>query len=70
MQAKTGAPSAATPAALVVVGRRALVGQRQQADQVHAGRRPATPTRLQHLVAVAALVEVGDQDEDGLLGPA
>ena len=66
VQAKTGAPSAATSAAsAVVVGGRAVVGEREQDDQAHAGPDQARGA-AQHRLGVAALVEVGDQDQHGL----
>ena len=66
VQAKTGAPSAATCGGeRVVVAGRAVVGEREQDDQPHAGAQQARGA-AQHRVRVAALVEVGDQDQDGL----
>ncbi len=52
-----------------VVERGAVVGEREQDDHAHAGaderRGPA-----QHRLGIAALVEVGDEDENGLGGVA
>src|SRR4051812_26493943 len=49
---------------LVVVARRALVGEGEQDDEAHAGVEEAGGA-AEHEVRVAALVEVGEEDEDG-----
>ena len=67
VQAKAGMPSAAQRRGVAVVeARRAVVAERQQADRP--ARRSPTSAAARRSISrcVAALVEVGDQDEDGL----